>query len=103
MKTEKFLDLCERGEFEIANAYVEELWDSGQDIKAERLRRLFLQVQSGSELDVVFVPFTHEEPPVLEACWFEGTPKEYEEADRERAEETNRQYESLKERIGAEV
>lgn len=95
MKTEKFLDLCERGEWEIANAYVEELWDSGQDIKAERFRRLFLQAQSRVEEDVVFVPYEHDEPPALEAWWFEGSPQEYDQAEADKAENLEQTYREL--------
>ena len=99
MKTEDFVELCKKGEWEIANAYVNELWEEGKDIQAERLRRLFLQAQYNAEELIEFVPFTHEEPPVLEACWFEGTPKQYEEAEFAGMNQHEAQYQAYKAQV----
>ena len=86
MKTEDFVELCKKGEWEIAGAYINELWEDGKDTKAEQFRRIFLQCQIDFELDVTFEPVIESVPPILEAWWYEGAPKEYDELARETAE-----------------
>lgn len=99
MKTEDFVELCKKGEREIAMSYVNELWEDGKDIKAEQFRRIFLQCQVDFELDLVFVPYEHPTPPVLESWWYEGAPKEYDELARETAENAEAVYQAHKEKF----
>lgn len=99
MKTEEFIQLCREKKWEVANAYVDECWEQGREIEAERLRRVYLKFQAEEEEVFTFEPFTHEEPPVLEAGWFEGSPKEYKEADEARANETEERYRELTQKV----
>jgi len=101
IRHEEFKELCENGQWEEAQAMIDELWDSNP-VVAEELRRYYLARQAEWEVDFTFEPVVEEVPPVLEAAWFEGTPKEYEESEHETFENAHAVYQAYKARVSNE-
>ncbi len=98
---EEFMELCEKKEWEIASFYLNDLYKKGHDDLADRLRAKYLELFEIAN-DYTFEPYQHPTPPVLEARWFEGTPKEYEESARETAENSEAVYRAHKARVSNE-
>lgn len=83
-----------------AQAVIDSIRECGNPHSADILRKAFLKAQYETVKDeITFVPFTHEEPPVLEACWFEGTPKQYEEAEFAGMNQHEAQYQAQKAQV----
>lgn len=105
MNTEDFIALCKKGEWEIASVYVNELWEKGEDVKAEALRRLFLQCQADFEPLMEFVPYEEQTPPVLEKCWYEGDDKkvDVDQMFSETAENAEAVYQAHRAQVNAQI
>lgn len=82
-----------------AQSLIEDMRARGFSHHADILRKALLEAQFVYAEDFRFVPVEEIEPLVLEATWFEGSPKEYKQADATHAENLEQTYRELTETV----
>ena len=85
--------------WEEAKVVIKDMRSRGFSHDSDILMKALLEAQYVYAEDFRFVPVEEVEPPVLEATWFEGTPKEYKQADATRAENLEQTYRELTETV----